>query len=99
LERIISQHFGCNNGRKLQTFIAKHVQSVITVFNKHREKSIIHQVCQNKTSIIIIIASKACERAIFQHTACNGRESETLIAWHVHRDFIASKGFHMFNII
>jgi hypothetical protein len=69
------------------------------VINKHRERAIVLQVCDITTSIIFIIASNTCERTIVQHIACNGRESETLIAWHVHRDFIASKGFHMFNII
>jgi hypothetical protein len=73
LERTIVQHFGCNNGRKLQTFIAKHVQSSgIMVIDKHREIAIVLQVCDNATSIITIIASNTCERAIAQHTACNG---------------------------
>src|SRR4051812_21699556 len=80
----------CKNGRILQISSAKHVQGFIIVVNKHRERSIVHCVCYNMASIvIIIITSNTWERAIVQHIANNnGRKVKMFIERHVNGNII-----------
>jgi hypothetical protein len=94
LEREIVHHFGCINGRILQACSTKHVQHLIIVVDKPRERAIVRQGCHN-TSIIINIASNTWEREIVRHIASNRIEIETLIAWHGH--VITSNQVHMIN--
>jgi hypothetical protein len=53
LERKIVQHFGSTNARILQAVWAKHVQGFSIVFDKYRERAIVHQNCHN-TNIIVM---------------------------------------------
>jgi hypothetical protein len=52
MEREIVQHFCCINGRILQALCTKHVQNLILVVDKPREKAIVRQGCHNTIGVL-----------------------------------------------
>jgi hypothetical protein len=53
----IVQNLGCNENGIVQTFRATHAKANITIVNKHMEREIVLQICDNATSIIIIASN------------------------------------------